>query len=315
MSVERVSISDKHSGATADILVGYGFNCYRFTPLVDGQPVEVIWSEAGFEAGDKPSTRSGIPILCPYPGRIQGARMVWKNNEYRLPESDGLGNAIHGFAHNLPWRIMERSPRRVVGQFRAAADLPNNKELWPADFQVTATYELEGAVLSGMFVVENLGDKALPCGLGVHPYFRLPLGPAGSADDCIVKVPVRERWELVDMIPTGKKEPLPDAEQFENGLRFGDTNFDDVFAGHTFEDKRCVSRIHDPANGRTLQVTFTEVFRECVIYNPPHREAICIEPYTCVPDMIRLQAQEVDAGLRILPAGEAFRGEIRISVE
>jgi aldose 1-epimerase len=52
-----------------------------------------------------------------------------------------------------------------------------------------------------------------------------------------------------------------------------------------------------------------------VIYNPPHREAICIEPYTCVPDMIRLQAKEIDAGMQLLPAGEAFSAEIRISVE
>ena len=83
MNVESVSIRDKHSGSKADILVGYGFNCHRFTPVVDGQPIEVIWSEPGFEAGDKRSTGSGIPILCPFPGRIQGARMVWKNNEYR----------------------------------------------------------------------------------------------------------------------------------------------------------------------------------------------------------------------------------------
>jgi aldose 1-epimerase len=315
MSVENVEIRDKQTGSTANILVGYGFNCYRYTPVVDGEPREVLWSAPGFESGDGRSTGSGIPLLCPFPGRIQGALMVWKNNEYRLPDGDGLGNAIHGFAHDKPWRIMERSPRRLVGQFRAAIDLPDNQELWPADFQVTATYELEGTTLYAMYVVENLGDKALPCGLGVHPYFRLPLGPRGNADQCIIKVPVGKRWELVDMIPTGKLDTLDNPQQFADGLKFGDTDFDDVFSGLTFENKLCTARIEDPVNGRALKITFSEPFRECVIYNPPHRQAICIEPYTCVPDMIRLHAREIDSGMQLLPAGEAFQTEMRFYVE
>jgi aldose 1-epimerase len=315
MSVEKETIRDKQTGSTAEILVGFGFNCHRFTPMVDGQPTEVLWSAPGFESGKEPSTGSGIPILCPFPGRIQGARMVWKNNEYRLPEADGLGNALHGFAHDKPWRVIERSPRRIAAQFRAAIDLPDNQDLWPADFQVTVTYELEGTTLYGMYLVENLGDKALPCGLGVHPYFRLPPGGEGDADDCIVKVPVTRRWELVDMIPTGKSEPLEDAQRYADGLKFSETDFDDVFAGLEFENKVFTTRIENPVSGRAVQMTFTEPFRECVVYNPPHREAICIEPYTCVPDMIRLQAKEIDAGMQLLPAGEAFSCEIRISVE
>lgn len=315
MSVEDVEIRDRETGSTANILVGYGFNCYRFISMVGGEPIDVIWSEPGFETGELRSTGSGIPVLCPFPGRIQGARMTWKNNEYELPEGDGLGNAIHGFAHDRPWKIIERSPRRIVGQFRAAIDIPDHQTVWPADFQVTVTYEMEGSTLAGMYLVENLGDKALPCGLGVHPYFRLPIGTGGSADECVVKVPVTERWELVNMIPTGNKEALENAGEMEAGLKFADTDFDDVFTGLKFENKQCTARIEDPVSGRSLVMTFTQPFRECVLYNPPHREAICIEPYTCVPDMIRLEAQGVNAGMQLLPAGEAFSTEIRYSVE
>jgi aldose 1-epimerase len=315
MSVESVQIRDRHTGSTADILVGFGFNCYRFTPVVSGESIDVLWSAPGFETGRQRSTGSGIPVLCPFPGRIQGTRFTWKNTEYRLPEGDGLGNAIHGFCHDRPWNIIERSPRRLVGQFRAAIDLPENQTLWPADFQVTVTYEMEGGTLAGMYLVENLGDKALPCGLGVHPYFRLPVGAGGQADECVIKVPVTRQWELVDMIATGRQLALENAEQFKAGLRFADMDFDGVFSGLEFEEKVCTARIEDPGSGRCVSMTFTRPFRECVIYNPPHRKAICIEPYTCVPDMIRLAAEGVDAGMQLLPAGEAFSTEIRISVQ
>ena len=33
------------------------------------------------------------------------------------------------------------------------------------------------------------------------------------------------------------------------------------------------------------------------LINPPHREAICLEPYTCTTDAINLQQQGVNAGL------------------
>ncbi|MFM7803819.1 MAG: hypothetical protein ACKPGK_04935 [Verrucomicrobiota bacterium] len=37
-----------------------------------------------------------------------------------------------------------------------------------------------------------------------------------------------------------------------------------------------------------LELEFGSAFRELVVYNPPHREAICIEPYTCVPGATHL---------------------------
>ena len=72
---------------------------------------------------------------------------------------------------------------------------------------------------------------------------------------------------------------------------------------------------NDPAAGRTVTIAFDRTFRECVVYNPPHRRAVCIEPYTCVPDPFRLAASGVDAGLRVLEPGEAFSARVDIRVE
>ena len=61
-----------------------------------------------------------------------------------------------------------------------------------------------------------------------------------------------------------------------------------------------------------MSIQFDECFRECVVYNPPHREAICIEPYTCAPDAFHLMARGIDTGLRVLEPGAAFRARIEI---
>ena len=116
------------------------------------------------------------------------------------------------------------------------------------------------------------------------------------------------------MLPTGNRLSVPNAAAFAAGQRFGDMQFDDVFAGLAFESAWCATSIHDPAAGSTVTQRFDGAFRECVVYTPPHRQAICIEPYTCVPGAIGLAERDIDAGLRIVPPGGSFSARVEISV-
>jgi aldose 1-epimerase len=108
-------------------------------------------------------------------------------------------------------------------------------------------------------LLENPGDLALPCGFGTHPYFRVPLG-GSAADECVVKLPVSSRWELQDMLPTGKRSEVPDSGKLQTGQRFGELKFDDVFSGLTFDGEWCVSSIIDPASGVTMTQRFDRHF-------------------------------------------------------
>jgi len=314
MQVEVVTLSDVSSGAEAKVAVGFGFNCYQFRVEIDGRPIEVLWSEPDFQRGDKRASGTGIPLLFPYPGRLRGQSLLWQSHRYLLEGDDRRGNAIHGFVLTRPWRVLEQSSGRVVGQFQASRDDARLLACWPADFCITATYELAGNTLRSSFLIENPDDKPLPCGFGTHPYFRVPLG-GPSADRCVVRLPMRRQWELQEMLPTGQLLPLEEAEQLRTGLPFGEMSFDDVFAGLDFESGWCTPRVIDPQSGRQLIVQFDQAFRECVVYTPPHRQAVCIEPYTCVPNAPELQARGVDAGLRILQPGERFSADVVMRVE
>jgi aldose 1-epimerase len=280
---------------------------------VDGaRAVEVLYAPPGFEQGQERPSRGGIPLLFPFPGRIAGTSFTWEGKRYELEAGDAFGNAIHGFVMWRPWRIIEQTDSRVVGQFHAWREDPSLQARWPADFRITATYTLRGTTLRGDYLIENPCDVPLPCGLGTHPYFRLPLG-GPNADDCLVKLPVTERWELQDMLPTGRRLSVPDAAALQAGKRFGELQLDDVFAGLTFDEGWCRAEVHDPGSGVTIAERFDGAFRECVVFTPPHREAICIEPYTCVPGAFDLAQQGHDVGLRVLPPGGSFAAVVEIS--
>ena len=315
MALEEVKLVDASSGSTAVVLVGAGFNCYKFNAMVGDAPIDVLWSHPNFASGKERPSHSGIPLLFPYPGRLRGKMLEYAGKSYELEGSDPHGNAIHGFCLTRPWEVVEHSAARLVGRFHASKIEPELLKKWPADFIVTVSYELSGGTLASRITIENPDDKPLPFGLGTHPYFRLPLGPNGTADDCLVTVPVKSYWELVDMLPSGKKLPATGSRGLADGLRFADAKLDDIFTDVQFSGDQAAATIVDPMNKRTLTVAFDNAFSQVVVYNPPHREAICIEPYTCVPDQFEMVKKGVVEAPQTLAPGEKFACgyEIRIA--
>ncbi len=308
----------------------------------DAPLVELLWAAEEFRGGNERPSGSGIPILFPFPGRIGGAKFRYDGREYELEPADGLGNAIHGFAYTRPWRVLRQEANLLEAQFTASLDDPVILKSWPGDFQITATYSIAAGELTLRLRMENPGETPCPWGLGLHPYFRLPVGrlgdlaagkssEGGAAGDCTLQVPVGHAWELQDMLPTGHVVAASAIEgvgakggqaggDLAAGVRLEEGHLDDVFAGVNFVDGVATSRIQDGRSGRTIRVSWSEVFRECVLYTPGHREAVCVEPYTCVPDAYRLEelgsGEELGGtGLRVLAPGESAEAWMKIALE
>jgi aldose 1-epimerase len=315
MASNVVEITDGDRGSSARILVSLGFNCFSWRPVLEDGRREMLWAEAGFDAGDKRPSSGGTPLLFPFPGRIGGAELSFDGREYRLEPWDAFGNAIHGFVYNRPWRVVEQGGARVVGEFHASVDDSSILERWPADFRIRVAYEIRGRELVSQIRYENSGDGPLPCGFGTHAYFRLPLTAGGDVNESVVTVPVHQFWELDRMLPTGRLLPLGADQPLVGGLSLDEHQFDTVFSGLRADaDGRVRTGLTDPSNGRTLTQTFDAAFTQCVVYTPGHRQAICIEPYTCVPDAIRLAAEGHETGLQVLGPGEYRELSVSLSV-
>jgi aldose 1-epimerase len=57
---------------------------------------------------------------------------------------------------------------------------------------------------------------------------------------------------------------------------------------------------HNSARGEVV-VSVSPAFRELLLFTPPHRRAVAIEPYTCASDAANLAARGVDSGWAVLP--------------
>jgi aldose 1-epimerase len=136
----------------------------------------------------------------------------------------------------------------------------------------------------------------------------------GDAKHCLALLPGSQRWVLDQMLPTGEREHLEKAQEYRAGAAFGNLQLDDVFTDLQFDEGWCRGHVYDPAAKLAVTISFNSAFRECVVFTPPHREAICIEPYTCVPNAAELTAKGIDAGLRVLAPGESFTAAIELTV-
>ncbi|GIW94355.1 MAG: hypothetical protein KatS3mg110_2396 [Pirellulaceae bacterium] len=310
-----VHLVDSQSQSEAKISVEFGFNCYSFVVRQASQTCDVLWSDPAFPSKAARPSGSGIPLLFPFPGRIAEGVFTWRGKRYVLEPNDGRGNAIHGFVYTRPWRIVEQTADSVTGEFHAARDDAELLAFWPSDFRIRATYRIEGTSLESVYHIDNPSSEPLPCGFGTHPYFRVPLGGTDAAL-CRIRIPVHEEWELDRLLPTGIRFPIRDWQSFHEGLEFGAMQFDSVFSGLVFgEDGWCRTEIVDPQSGWKVTHQFDRQFSACVVYTPPHRQAVCIEPYSCVPNAIRLYSAGIPSGLRILQPGEEVTFRVRIHAE
>ncbi len=311
-------LEDQEAASGVEIWPGLGFNAIRWVVQHRDQQGDLLWSDPLLFTDPKP-TRSGIPILVPFPNRVRGGRYQWKGKHYQLPLNDPAGkNAIHGFACYRPWRVQASGSGEegawLTGVFQGSLDAPECQALWPSDYLVQATYRLRDHGLALEMTVTNTGAEELPFGIGLHPYFAAPVDGARIT---LAADPKRvTRWVLQECLPTGERAPLDGQYLLLSGSSEGRTldglYWDDAFrlAGGRKETQSMV-KLEQPSTGLSLVTRCSEDFRDWVVFTPPHRQAVCLEPYTCITDAVNLQAHGVDTGLKALAPGERWSGWVQ----
>lgn len=259
-------------------------------------------------------TRSGNPILFPFPNRIRAGQFSHAGRTYPLPKNDSThANAIHGFAPRHPWTVhghrTDAHSATLHLAFAPRQHAPAVVDLWPSAYECELRVRLSATWLGLDFSVRNCGAAALPFGLGYHPYFIWP--GAANIDECWLETPAEERWELVEQLPTGQRLPLTGAHDFRTPRALAGVVLDDVLTSLPIGlSSQCVARMGHCTQPGELQVWADPAFRELVVFTPPHRRALCLEPYTCPTDAANLAAQGLDVGWQLLPAGASWSGQV-----
>lgn len=298
--------------ARAEIWPGLGFNCYRWRH----QGAELLYADPQLFTNGRP-TRSGIPVLFPFPNRIRAGHFQWRGRDYQLPLNDPtMRNAIHGFVCQRPWRISRQGTDAesawVEGEFLGSRDAADASDLWPADYRLRLCYRLTRSGLRIETTVDNPDRVPLPFGLGYHPYFRL--GASSSAESW-VQVKASAHWELQENLPTGTRLPIDAARDLRAARLVAGLSLDDILTGLDESETTADGLVLRGCLGWTegvpaLRLWTAPAFRELVVFTPPHRQAVCLEPYTCLTDAINLAQQGIDKGWRVLEPGQSWSATV-----
>lgn len=322
-SASVLVLEETEIGARAEISPALGFNCFRWTAIGDKQRLDLLYADEHFLETTRP-TRGGIPILFPFPNRIRDGQFSWEGKKYQLPLNDSdQKNAIHGFACRLPWRVVTQGANEenawITGEFQGSVDAPASLSQWPTDYRIRLTYRLTQTTLTLEAMIDNPDQGPLPLGLGFHPYLRVPLVPGRNLEESWVQAKAHEYWELVDSLPTGVRRTVDPARNLTCPRRYHELNLDDVLTGlepapAPGADGLCYRGTVGQGGGVRVQLDTSPAFRELVAFTPSHRQAICLEPFTCTTDAINLQARGIDAGLLVLKPGEKWAGRMKFEL-
>lgn len=139
------------------------------------------------------------PILFPIVGRLIDDKYTLGGVEYEMPK--------HGFARKMPWEFIESDGSSM--SFRLS-DTADTRKIYPYEFELIVTYNLNGNTLSVSHDIINKTDSVMYFSIGAHPAFNCKIGDILSFDEnetlFTEKIDLEKSLRLPDRIPVLEAE-------------------------------------------------------------------------------------------------------------
>jgi aldose 1-epimerase len=274
-----------------------------------GGTISGYWSEDGVRTEWlSPSAISVVPgaqdfrlasfPLVPYSNRIRDGRFTFRGQTVSEPVPPGATGTIHGHGRKLPWQIVDEQDDRLSIAYEHEPDA------WPWRYRARQDFMLTPDALDMRLTLENQSSDDMPAGLGHHPYFPRTPETMVTAEIAAIWLPEAGGF------PTERFPPPPGMDP-RQGVMVDRTSLDHAFAGWT---GRAV--IAWPERKARLVMTADKSLGTLIIYSPPGKEFVCVEPVSHGVDTFNLAAAGVpDTGLRVLRPGEIWETRVRLEPE
>lgn len=283
-----------HAGdLTLGVCPDGGGSIARFTWTRDGQTIALMRPAnaaalARAEAGD-PRDMASFPLV-PFSGRINQGRFTFEGREIRLPPNfPPEPHAIHGDGWSTPWQVSERGDSSL--DLFLHHDAPDHALRYTA----RQAFQLDPAGLTVRMAVTNTGDRAMPAGLGMHPYFI-------KTQEARLITPVTKVWLTDDSMMPTELVDVPDPWNFTSGRTMSEVIIDNGFCRWPAR-----ATIEWPEWDTRLVMTADPVAENLVVFCPPGGDFFCVEPVTNTADGFNLAARGVaETGVKTLAPGETL---------
>jgi len=225
--------------------------------------------------------RWGAYVMAPWCNRMPAVPTEVDGQTVSVPSNFPDGTAIHGQVYDAPWEVeSDRSLSVTAGG-----------EGWPWPYQCALRISVTDSVLTIDQSLTNLADRPMPSGLGLHPWFRRPIGLRINADavlpsnidpDASVET-VSGPWDLRAM------HAVPD-DLDATWLAPGDLE------------------LAWPEIGVTAVMRVTSSAGVCIaVASPSSLDAVAIEPQTHASQGLRRFLRGEPGGLHAIEPGGALR--------
>lgn len=238
-------------------------------------------------AADATVRQMGMFVMVPYSNRIGHGRLP---GEAPLPANfPGEPHSIHGFGWQRPWQATQEGAGSVRLDLAHAAD-----SHWPFACHATQHIALQADGARLVLSVKNTDTRAMPAGLGFHPFFPVDEHTRLQAD-------WSGRWELGDdHLPT-HLAPLSARDDFSAPRDVSGWRVDNCFSGW-----RGRVTLHYARHSMRI-----EAGPECphiVCFRPDDGRAfVALEPVSHISNAHQLAHGGVaGTGLRTLAPGQTF---------
>ncbi|WP_380779026.1 aldose 1-epimerase [Sphingomonas sp. R86520] len=208
--------------------------------------------------------------LVPYANRIADGRFMFAGESYVLPRNmAGQDHPLHGVGWLRVWDVDSSDAVSAVLVHTHGSDAN-----WPWSYRAEQHVSLDETGLRVSLSVQNTTDRAMPAGLGFHPYFP-------AADDTCLRFDAGSVWLADDaMLPTE---------------RIGATHFADWSKGETVVRPSLIDNAYEgwdkEATIATLDDTITltgEGTPYLHVFTPPGLGFFCAEPVSDMPNALNL---------------------------
>ncbi len=226
--------------------------------------------------------------LVPFSNRIANGRLEFDGEVIHLqPNWPGVRHPMHGDGWAAAWNVVrhDRHSAELTFLHEGGAGVAG----WPFRYRARQVFTLDEAGLTIGFSIENLEGRAVPAGLGLHPFF---VRDADTELACRLSGVWRTDPEVLPL----QRVPVPPEWDFSRSRRVEGMSLDHCFDGWDGE-----ATVTWPQRRLRLVLSATEAFRHLVIYVPDGQRYFCVEPVSHANGAI---------GQTRLAAGATLAGEV-----
>ena len=247
-------------------------------------------------------------MLFPFAGRIPDGKYKFDGEQYQFEiDEPDTNSALHGFFHGRKFTLDKVIEEDGKIKLVLVNSYNSERKAYPFNLNLELNYIFGNNGLEYRIKIKNNGDKKAPASYGWHPYFKL----AKSIDELFLEIDAEKEINLDHrtFVPDGSIKENP----FKNEqIRIVDKELDNVFKFESDAKIRATHLVNKKKNIalKLWQETGADKFNYLIIFTPPQRESIAIEPITS-----NINSFNNKEGLIILQPDETFSAGFGLKLE